>query len=233
MLNIEDMNVQDKTVVEAALQRAGRDDIALAILKGSARIDLEKDYLVKICECVFDITRVAVELIAAETIEPPEDDRELFFFIKEAAEDFEAEYVKDDIDDYFERVELYAEKELKERFPKKPKDDELACIIVARMKRKAAPVPPFVCSGDYNWQIWEVRNERELKALCEVLFDKDSTAFDYKPKQYPCLLYTYKDEDGCGTIAGEYSEIVGEFDEYRNSIQKTEAEFGKGGNENA
>ena len=233
MLNIEDLNVQDKTVVESALQRTGRDDIALAILKGSARIDLEKDYLVKICECVFDITRVAVELIASEAIEPPEDDRELFRFIKDSALDFEADYVKDDIDDYFERIELYAETELKEQFPKKPEGYEPSCNIVARMKRKDAPVPPFVCPGEYDWQLWEVNNERELEALREVLFDKESTAFYYKPKRYPCLLYTYKDEDGCGTIAGEYSEIMGEFDEYRNSIQKTEAEFGKGGSENA
>lgn len=123
MLDCETLTKTERFLAESVMEQDNRDRIAIAVLKSSAMEDLKKDYLVKICECVFDITRTAEELIANGEIDPPEDDRELFFFIKDFALEFENEYQKDDVDDYFERITKCSVEALLDRFGNTDKKD--------------------------------------------------------------------------------------------------------------
>ena len=71
---------------------------------------------------------------------------------------------------------------------------------------------------DYEWDWYYVSNDEELDAVREVLFNDDSSAYEYTPPAYPCWICCSNDTDGYGCIEGTVEQVLAALDELKKGI---------------
>ena len=88
--------------------------------------------------------------------------------------------------------------------------------------------PPFV-SDEEDWNWFYVKNQEEVKDIAIVLFDIDSVAHSFQPKQFPCWVAAVRTEihSDKGFML-EYGEYIAQQDTFRErfDVQRKDVEGG-------
>lgn len=81
---------------------------------------------------------------------------------------------------------------------------------------------------DYGWEWYYVSTDEELDAVREVLFNDDSSAYEYTPPAYPCWICCSNDSNGYGRIEGTVEQVFDALDELKKGVTDKMMENGRG-----
>ena len=83
-------------------------------------------------------------------------------------------------------------------------------------------------SFDEDWSWYRVESRKDTDAVILANYEKDCTANEFEPSEYPCWIVAVSDGDGYGAVYTR-DEVQKMLDEYRlqldELIEKTEMEM--------
>ena len=89
-------------------------------------------------------------------------------------------------------------------------------------------VTPHWIDCDYGWDWYYGSTDEELDSVREVLFNDDSSAYEYTPPAYPCWICCSNDSNGYGRIEGTVEQVFDALDELKKGVTDKMMENGRG-----